>query len=214
MSAARDNYSAAVEDAVKLDNEWPQVERLIRDHVPDLQAASYDGEPGDPEVWCDHHGRPVAVCHRHDELCRGVPLEKRTDPTGDGAVGNRAYEDAGRWVYHAKQVAHHVNQMVRIRNHYTETDPRASKQLEQENDGSGCEVCARSGKWVAKAASSDANGALPRALDLCAWHQRFALDHGRLPNTDEEATHQRGKRVTVRVKQMDRLRSALLAGKL
>lgn len=211
MSDTHDRFTAAVETATRLDNDWRALERRIRATVPDLQSASYDSEPRDPVVWCDLHERAVAVCRKHDEFCTGVPMPPKVDPTGDGAVGNHAWEDAGAFAAHAKKVAHHVEQMAVIAQRYKPDDPHKAASVEQSNDRSACEVCARSEKYVAKATTITVGG---RQLDSCDWHYRFHKDHGRLPTTEEEATHQRGKRVTVRVMQMDRLRRGLVDGLL
>lgn len=208
MTATHERFSAAIEDGVRLDNDWRALERRIRDTVPDLASASYDSEPRDPIVWCDEHERPVTVCRKQDEFCTGTPLARHTDPTGDAAVSNRAYQDAGEFAAWAKRVAHGIEQMVRIAGRYKPDDPQLSLEMEQENEkGDGCAICARSDKWVPKAGKVG-------TLDVCTFHKGFHDRQGRHPNPDEEATHQRGKRVTARVSQMDRMRSGLLSGKL
>lgn len=207
MSAIHDRFEAAVELGVRLLNDWRPLERRMRDAIPDLRAASYDGEPVDPEVWCDEHERSVVVCLKNDLLCTGTPLERRTDPTGD-AGATHPYKDAGEFVAWAKRVSHGLEQMARIAGHYSPDDPRQSDEVERENERDDtCAICARSEKWVPKVAKVGGQ-------DVCDWHYRFHKTHGRLPNVDEEATHQRGKRVTVRVREMDRLRAGLLQGKL
>lgn len=211
MSETHDRFSRAVEIGVRLDNDWRGLERRIRDTVPDLAAASYGSEPGDPLVWCDRHERPVADCHRHDELCNGTPLEHKTDPTGDAAVGNHAWEDAGKFTAWAKKASHALEQMALIAQRYKPDDPRQSAEVEQANDKGACEVCARSEKHTPAAGRTDYLG---RMVPMCTFHAGFLRRHGRMTTPEEEATHQRGKRVTARVSQMDRLRGGLLSGKL
>lgn len=208
MTDTHERFSAAIELGVRLDNDWRQLERRIRDTIPDLAAAAYDREPTDPIVWCWDHQRSVKDCRRHDEFCTGTPLEKRTDPTGDGAVGSTAYRDAGEYTAHAKRAAHHIEQMARIAGRYKPDDPQLSLDVEEANTKEDtCAICARSEKWVPKAGKVGTQ-------DVCTFHLGFHQRHGRHPNPDEEATHQRGKRVTARVSQMDRLRGALTSGKL
>ena len=98
--------------------------------------------------------------------------------------------------------------MARIAGKYKPDDPQLSLEMEQANEKDDtCTICARSEKWVPKAGKVGTQ-------DVCTFHLGFHQRHGRHPNPDEEATHQRGKRVTARVSQMDRLRGALTSGKL
>lgn len=215
MTDTHDRFDAALELGLRLVNDWRPLERRIRDTVPDLAAQSYDSEPRDPVVWCDLHERSVAVCRKQDEFCTGTPLEKRTDPTGDGAVGNRAYEDAGAFVAWAKRASHAIEQMAAIAQRYKPDDPQLSLDVEEANT-KGCEVCARSDKWVpVHVANANPNGVLLRPIAACRWHFDFVSMYGRLPSEREEAIHQAGGRVTVRAtKQMDRLRRGLHTGAL
>lgn len=217
MTDHHDRFSQAIEHGVRLDNDWRGLEKRIRATVPDLAAASYDREPSDPVVWCDYHERPVVDCRRRDEFCSGIPLEKRTDPTGDAAVNNRAYEDAGAFIAWAKRACHAIEQMVAIAARYKPDDPQLKLDVEEANTKpDGCEVCARSGKWVPiHVAAANPNGVLPKPLAACRWHFDFVSTYGRLPDEREEATHQAGGRVTVRApKQMDRLRRGVQTGVL
>lgn len=216
MTPQRDRFAAAIELGTRLEIDWPHLERRIRDTIPDLKAASYDAEPRDALVWCDTHERPVSTCHDHDDLCTGTPLEARTDPTGDAAA-THPYRDAGEFVAHARRAAHHIERMAVIAARYQVVDPRESAEVEQENTKpDGCEVCARSGKWVpVHVEAANPNGVLRKPIRSCRWHFDFVAVHGRLPDEREEAIHQAGGRVTVRAtKQMDRLRRGLVNGRL
>lgn len=207
MSDTQRRFEEAIELGTRLVNDWRPLERRIRDTIPDLAAANYDGEPSDPVVWCDTHERPVAACQKLDFLCRGVPLEKMTDPTGNGAA-THPYKDPGEFMAHARKVAHHIQEMVTIAGRFKPDDPQMQLEVEEANTKpDACVICARSEKWVPKAGKVD-------SLDVCTFHLGFHQRHGRHPNADEEATHQRGKRVTARVSQMDRLRHGLTSGRL
>jgi hypothetical protein len=86
----------------------------------------------------------------------------------------------------------------------------------------GCEVCARSDKWVPTHSGigpTTVAGRLDREYLLCSWHYAWVGSSGRLPEPDEEQRHQAGKRVTRRVepsigKQTARLIDGLATGKL
>lgn len=218
MSDTHRRFEEAIETGTRLVLDWRPLERRIRDTIPDLAAASYDSEPKDQIVWCDLHEQPVTSCHKHDNLCTGTPLARHTDPTGDAAVADRAWQDAGEFTAWAKRVAHGIEQMARIAGRYKPDDPQLSLDVEQENTKpDGCEVCDRSDKWVpVHVQGANPNGVLPRPIRACRWHFDFVSLYGRLPNDREEAIHQAGGRVTVRAstKQMDRLRRGLQTGAL
>jgi hypothetical protein len=84
----------------------------------------------------------------------------------------------------------------------------------------GCEVCARSDKWVPTHSGigpTTVAGRLDREYLLCSWHYQFTSANFRLPNDGEERKHQDGKRVTVRADvgpQTARLVAGIKTGRL
>lgn len=216
MTDHHDRFSQAIEHGVRLDNDWRGLEKRIRATVPDLAAASYDREPSDPVVWCDYHERPVVDCRRRDEFCTGVPLEKRTDPTGDAAVNNRAYEDAGAFVAWAKRACHAIEQMVAIAARYKPDDPQLKLDVEEANTKpDGCEFCARVDRWSPShtANPTDVGGILEVARRCCSPHYDFIRTRSRVPTEDEDRYYvKKGK--WPKVKQTDRLVAGLRTGSL
>lgn len=191
----------------------------------EMQAQTYDPTSRSnvaSVLVCKEHGDDLTVCHKAGMTCVvSIPVAVHHDPTGEAAGnGNPAraaiaefekklhsYENLARWL--DDFVHDHSPRAPRKAN------PVESRKAEQENRKvAGCADCAKSGKHADAIAVTDANGAYAKAEPRCSWHQKWGLKHHRPPTAEEEATHQRGKNVTRRVMQMDRLRAGLLTGKL
>lgn len=216
MTELHDRFSRAIETGVRMDVDWRPLERRIRDTIPDLAAASYDREPPDPIVWCDRHGRPVSVCRAADEFCEGRVDLKHHDPTGDAAVGNRAYQDAGEFQAHAKRACHHLEQMEKIAGRYKPTDPRQVEEVEQVNQkADGCELCARVDQWNAPHTTkpTDVGGILDHPRLVCSPHYDFIRTRGRLPSEDEDRRYARTGRWP-KIRQTERLAAGIRSGVL
>lgn len=223
MSASHDRFSRAMETGGRMAGDWTALEKRIRAHLPGLVAASYDGEPGDGVVECEVHEREVRECRRLyeldqlDEFCTGVPLPRHTDPTGNGAARNRAYDDAGAFLGHARRAAHHIEEMARIASYYpTELVAGQMELVEKENERpDGCELCARVERWSPSrtAKPTDVGGVLEALLLLCTPHYDFVRTRGRLPSEDENRRHARTGRWP-KIRQTERLAAGLRDGRL
>jgi hypothetical protein len=214
MTDTERRFEEAAELAVRLVNDWNPLKRRMRDTIPDLGAQSYDREPSDPVVWCDTHERPVASCHRLDFLCRGIPLEKLTDPTGNGAVSH-PYKDPGEFMAHARKAAHHIEEMAEIAGRYKPDDPQLSLEMEEANaKPDGCERCSRLDRWAPRhtANPTDVGGILNTAMLVCQGHYDFIRTRGRLPSEEEDAYYASKGKWPKAVGQVDHLRSGIKTG--
>lgn len=82
-----DRRRQRLDELVALAVNLPAIQAAIDVHDPGPQAQAYDRTGGGTLVWCDRHERALAVCHRREILCEGVPVPRFVDPTGDAATG-------------------------------------------------------------------------------------------------------------------------------
>lgn len=174
-------------------------------------------------LWCPIHDRDLTACHRDEQTCsQGITIPVHTDPTGDAASepdhARQAVSEFNRRLTTLENAARWFHDFVHDHQHHPprKANPVESRQAEKDNEKPVplCAVCVKAGKAVDVAGAIVADG---HPMLACTFHKGFMQRHGRLPNPEEEATHQRGKRVTARVREMDKLRSniaAVAAGRL
>lgn len=179
------------------------VNRRMADRLPTLAAANYDAERAGAVAWCDTHEREVTACRRKRLLCRGVPLPKVTDRTGDAAI-SAVLEHAWSMSDYAAMVHVGIEGMAGIcRMYRDDEDPAAEKVTEQVEEANRpkCQVHLRHGYLT------DARGKEPTRvghkgtlilevpLRLCEWCEKkvraiYAHDHKRrVPNAAEVRQH-------------------------
>lgn len=200
-------FDRDLEDGLRVLSSLAAVEKRMRDRMPTLAAASYDTERSGAIAWCDTHEREVTACRRKRLLCRGVPLPKITDQTGDAAI-SAVYEHAWAMGDYAEMVHVAIDGMLAIcRIYATDEDPaagRISEDVEEENRPK-CVVHARYGFLT------DARGKEPTVVKhkgeacldvpvrLCEWCEKqvrsikVETGQGRLPNRSEVTRH--GRRI-------------------
>jgi hypothetical protein len=179
----------------------PALESVIDGLAGQPRAQSYDPSTRGPVLYCETHEGDLADCPP-ELLCRGVPVDVASDPTGDAAVGHDPCRVSER------RIRQLVSRLERVADElYAELVGHQSrpanvverKATEAANDKGACEVCARSDVYnPAIVTASTAKDNLPRPYRLCRWHMDFALSYGRLPNEVEDKRHHDGARVHVR----------------
>lgn len=198
-----DLLDLAGDDILRCSHRLPDVLRAIRDALPGQPGAqSYDTiGHGRSILWCDLHERELVACHRAGLDCDGETVVVN-DPTGEAALEfSQAAVDLRAINRRVRAIAQQADALITIINRWsarsaTDSERRATERANEP----GCEVCARSDRYTpAKVLSSDVKKNLDRPHRLCTWHHDFVLAHGRLPTTVEEAAHQAGKRVRVRM---------------
>lgn len=222
MSTAS-RFREAVERIDRAGIHLPSCIDRVEDDAEDIAAQHFDqiGRSNVSSVLvCREHGVDLSDCHKDEKTCTiAYPVAVHSDPTGESAAetstARNLLAELDRKVNALEKLAHWFDDFT---HDHSERKPRKanpveSRKAEQENRKvSRCAVCPAE-KNVEAIAVTDA-GVYPQPLPLCSWHRDWALKHKRQPNADEEATHQRGKKVTARVSQMDRLRAGLIGGKL
>lgn len=178
--------------------------RMIARAPQALAAANYQAETGTSVAWCDTHEREVLVCRRKLLQCRGIPLPRVTDRTGDkvvGAVLTHAWEmeDAAAMVHAG------IEAMSRIARIYgrDDDDPAADdvKRTVEDSNKPKCHHHMRHG-WLIDARGKNPTRVVHRGqplldtpLRLCRWCQDTVVDayvnHGerRLPQLSEVRRH-------------------------
>lgn len=207
--SVRFNLDQAAEDILRFLGQYTEVERIMDLSTPDLVAAAYDTDRGGSIIWCDHHEREVAACHKAAAAigevpsCQGVPLPKMTDRTGDQAVATRVYDDQRTIDRIAAQMQRLGSELIGIAKRYQDSDltPAVEKQLEQANRpkcerhlryGYEREARSQSGTRVRR---RDGSYVFTEAHKLCEWCEDVARDLGRLATEQEIHSHAQGKRL-------------------
>jgi hypothetical protein len=214
---------AAVERIDRALTHLPRCIEHVEDEAEDLAAQHFDPTSRSnvsSVLVCKEHGVDLADCQRDDLPCViAIPVAIHSDPTGEAAVATsrarNVLSELDRRILALDNLSRWFDDFVHDHSPRTprKANPVESKKAEQENAKAGplCAVCVKSGKAIEVAGAITVDGS---PLLACTFHKGFHERHSRLPNQEEEATHQRGKRVTARVSQMDRLRGALTSGKL
>lgn len=179
----------------------PALESVIDGLAGQPRAQSYDASGRTPVLYCNLHEGDLSDCPE-DDLCRGVPVDVSSDPTGDAAVNpdpcRMAEKRIKGLVARAERAMDDLYAEL-VKHQSRPANPVERKATEAANDKGACEVCARSEQYnPAIVIASTAKDNLPRPYRLCRWHLDFCLSYGRLPTEQEEKRHHDGARVHVR----------------
>lgn len=124
-----------LEDGLRILGALHDISRRMVARSPDaMAAADYDATHGVSVAWCDTHEREVEACRRKLLPCRGVPLPRYSDRTGDEVVGT-VLQDAWDMQDGANLVHAGMEAMRRVARRYgRDEDPRAATTTEEIED--------------------------------------------------------------------------------
>lgn len=161
-------FDSDLEDGLRILGALADIERRMAARLPSaLDAAVYDTTGGGTVAWCDIHEREVTACRRHKLLCRGVPLPRVTDPTGDLVV-HPVLVDAQEMDDAAAMVHEGIKRMLLVAHRYgRDEDPAADSIAEtvEEANRPKCQVHMRYG-WVIDARGKHPTRVTHRGVEL------------------------------------------------
>lgn len=181
-------------------------DRIDHERVGHPRAATWDGGPKATIVWCELHGRDVRSCHQESWGCTGVPLNGRSDPTGDGGCGDDpAAIDLSNARKVWQRVLNDISMLANIDAAYPAPHAAGAwerQQTAEENDPR-CESCcrievAKGIPWWVEPRTKERSTVGKRLKDplwLCDWCENHVIQTGIIPNDDELEQHRAGKRV-------------------
>lgn len=188
------------ENQLRLLGELDAISSRMSARVPDaLRAAAYDASPsGEGTAWCVEHEREVAICRRRTLPCRGVPLLRASDRTGEIVVG-QVIADAWTMQDCADMIHVATEAMLKVAARYgPEPDPAAEKITEgaEEANKPKCQIHMRHGWDVESETKNPTRLAhegrylLEYPLRLCVWCRRFVIaENGKLPSDGQVRKH-------------------------
>ena len=144
----------AAHDLLRIVSHLAEVDRVMRESLPDIRAAAYDAPivtGGRSVIWCDLHQREVDTCHRTRQpdgstyTCTGVPI-LLSDPTGEAALHTRQMADLRDAVRRTHRIMTDTDWLAGMVNRWKDDGitPTRGRDLEHANRPK-CELHARYG---------------------------------------------------------------------
>ena len=198
-----------IEDAAELLTRLAQAIPTRWQHIvdaqpgqPRAQALDADGTGSASVVVCDLHRCDISACHQRGDIgCKGTPIPKRSDPTGQAATSSdpaaRDLRDLRRL---GSAILRDTDRMVTILAGYGPRSARADERMASTNGDPGCQSCGRvpSPHVPDQPAYAPVHGRTrvgEERFDLCQWCKRWVAEHGTLPPRDAVTAHHRGEKL-------------------